>query len=197
MRMIKHLGSMDTGHGYRATYALFFCEFCEREVVRPKGNGLKTKSCGCARGLINSERQATAAAHNKRLYRIWTSIKTRCENKNCLAYKNYGGRGITICEEWSQFSSFLNWALKTKYEHGLQIDRVDNDQGYSPRNCRWSTTAENSQNRRSTKLTKEDVAAIRSALSQGGWTHARLADHYGVCTATIGHVASRRNWRNI
>lgn len=197
MRLIKNLGMMDSGAGYRQTYAVFFCEFCEREVVKPKGNGLKIKSCGCARSLINSERQATIAAHNKRLYRIWAGIKTRCENKNCAAYKRYGATGIKICMEWGEFSSFLRWAIKTGYKDGLQIDRIDNALGYSPENCRWATSAENSQNRGSTMLTKKDVAEIRSILSQKKCTHASLASRYGVCRATISHAASGRNWRNV
>ena len=197
MRMIKYLGMMDSGSGYRQAYAVFFCDFCEREVVKPKGNGLKTKSCGCAKNLINSENQATVAAHNKRLYRIWTGIKTRCENRNCAAYKRYGAMGIKICSEWREFSSFLRWAEKSGYEDGLQIDRINNDLGYSPENCRWATSAENSQNRGSTRLTKENVAEIRSLLSQGQGTHASLASRYGVCPATISHVASGRNWRNV
>lgn len=196
MRMIKSLGMMDSGNGYRQTYAVFFCEFCEREVIKPKGNGLKTKSCGCARSLLNSERQATVAAHNKRLYSIWTGIKTRCENSHCSAHKRYGARGIKICKEWGEFSSFLRWAKKSGYENDLQIDRIDNSAGYSPENCRWVTSAENSRNRSSTRLTKENVAEIRSFLSQGKVTHASLAARYGVCPATIGHVASGRNWRN-
>jgi len=197
MRMIKDLGPMDTGTGYRSTYALFFCEFCEREVVKPKGNGLKVQSCGCARRLINSAKQSTIAAHNRRLYRIWTGLKTRCENSHCEAYKNYGGRGISICEEWRSFEPFLKWALKNGYRSSLQIDRTDNGLGYSPQNCRWVTPAVNARNRRATKLSPADVTKIRLRINEEKATRVALAKEYGVCPATISHIATGRNWSSV
>jgi hypothetical protein len=83
------------------------------------------------------------------LYSKFIGMKQRCLNPNHDAYRYYGGRGIRICEEWlASFQSFLKWAIGQGYQPGLQIDRIDNDVGYSPQNCRFVTAAENAQNKR-------------------------------------------------
>jgi hypothetical protein len=74
----------------------------------------------------------------------------RCHRKNTKAYPAYGGRGITVCDEWkNSFQSFYDWAMENGYNDGLSIDRIDNDKGYSPVNCRWVTMDTQSNNRRS------------------------------------------------
>lgn len=95
------------------------------------------------------------ARHNKcntRLYSIWTSMKTRCYNSNHEAYARYGGRGIAVCDEWrNDFMSFYNWALSHGYNDTLTIDRIDNNKGYEPNNCRWTTRKQQSRNLRNNK----------------------------------------------
>ena len=92
---------------------------------------------------------------NPRLYSIWINMKTRCYNPNTPEYKHYGGRGISICEEWKDnFKNFLDWSLNSGYKENLSIDRKDVDKGYSPDNCRWATTVEQARNKRNNIVVK-------------------------------------------
>ncbi len=86
---------------------------------------------------------------NKLLYGVFSTIKSRCYNESVAQYNDWGGRGIKVCYEWlNNRKRFMSWALSNGYENGLQIDRIDNDKGYSPNNCRWVTRQENCKNRR-------------------------------------------------
>lgn len=116
------------------------------------------KSCGCyqlevmkKKGLIHG---ATSFNSNrKKLYAVWNSIKQRCLNENNKAYKYYGGRGIAICKEWANdFALFEKWSMTNGYRQGLSIDRVDNNKGYSPQNCRWATIKTQLNNTRSNRI---------------------------------------------
>lgn len=97
----------------------------------------KTNSCVC-----QLKRKSTN--YDKRLFSIYLSMKYRCYNTTCRAYKNYGGRGIIVCDEWkNDFNNFYNWAMANGYKDDLTIDRIDNDGNYEPNNCRWITKSEN------------------------------------------------------
>jgi hypothetical protein len=111
-----------------------------------------TKSCGC---LYRDTRKKIGLKHGlegTRLYRIWSGVIQRCTNPNYTYYKNYGGRGITVCEEWKEFVNFKNWAFQNGYEDTLTIDRINVNAGYSSSNCRWATKAEQAQNTTLTKM---------------------------------------------
>ena len=95
-----------------------------------------------------------ACARDERLYTLWATMVHRCYNPKRIQYKNYGGRGIIVCEEWHDPHNFIDWAISHGYKLGLQIDRADNDGNYSPENCRFVTTRENCLNRRNSKYLK-------------------------------------------
>jgi hypothetical protein len=75
------------------------------------------------------------------LYRTWSSMRERCSNPKRKDYHRYGGRGVSVCAEWDDYLAFKAWALANGYEQHLTIDRVENDGGYEPGNCRWVTRA--------------------------------------------------------
>lgn len=116
-----------------------------------------TKSCGCYQKEGVSQRASKHHGFGTRLYAVWNSMRQRCLNPHSQAYKNYGGRGITICSEWEDFAEFRTWALSNGYDETalrgeLTLDRIDVNQGYSPVNCRWVSTSVQAHNKRNTLL---------------------------------------------
>lgn len=83
-----------------------------------------------------------------RLHSIWSGMIERCKYTNCVRSKDYALRGIKVCEEWHNFDVFEKWALSNGYTDELSIDRINNDKGYYPENCKWSTAMEQANNRR-------------------------------------------------
>ena len=104
-------------------------------------------SCGCHQYDRNF--CSKKAKNFPRLYRIYRGMKTRCTNPKYTYWHRYGGRGISVCDEWQKFDNFCDWALSSGYEErdsALSIDRIDVDKGYSPDNCRWATATQQANN---------------------------------------------------
>ena len=107
-----------------------------------------TKSCGCySRESISVLSKTHGLSKTSPVYRVWQGIKERCRYKNHKSYKYYGGRGITVCDEWIvNFRSFHDWCMAQKYQPGLEVDRINPHGNYSPENCRLVTHTENIHN---------------------------------------------------
>lgn len=138
-------------------------------VIKKSGNarnGSTLWECKCECGndgvlygsdLVNGKtlscKRCSKIKHGKygtKLYMVWGAMVQRCKNPKNKGYKNYGGRGITVCNEWrNNYQSFESWATSNGYEYGLLLDRQRNDEGYSPENCRWVTREVQNNNRRS------------------------------------------------
>ena len=138
----------------KARYGLYRCGLCGEEfrtqIFRVKSG--ETNSCGCYQKRRTSETHKTHGLNSTRLYKIWSNIKDRTLNPKHKAYQDYGGRGITICDEWkNDFIPFYDWAMSNGYSDELSIDRIDNDGNYCPENCRWTTRVIQGRNQRMQK----------------------------------------------
>lgn len=146
-------------YGQNKSYAKCICD-CGKEthVVLTAINSGKTQSCGCLVGEKAKERISGSSNYfykngkgnlSNRLYRIWNALKSRCKSINSLSYKNYGGRGICVCDDWIiNFENFEKWAIENGYNDTLSIDRKDVNGNYCPENCKWSNRKDQGNNKR-------------------------------------------------
>lgn len=114
----------------------------------------RTVSCGCYNAETIRNKSRTHGMRNTKAYSTWYGIKTRCFNSNCDRFKDYGGRGITMCEEWkNDFVAFYNYVsqLPNSFRKGYSIDRIDNNKNYEPGNIKFSTAHEQNTNTRRNK----------------------------------------------
>ena len=193
MKLIKKLETRRNKNGKMYRWALFYCEYCNQEVEKRYSDGVKCKSCGCARSHVTH-----GCAHTDRvtkLYSVWVGMKQRCRNINDQDYKYYGARGIRICEEWlKSFVPFKKWALTHGYKDNLQIDRRNNDKGYGSSNCRWVMHKINMQNSRNAKLTMKKVNQIRNLYLSIKITQTLLGKIFSMSTGQINKIVNNKSW---
>lgn len=136
--------------GYR-DYVYFWECACECGTVKVvNGSELKrgkVKSCGCLQKENKPPVMVRHGMARSKLYRVWVAMRQRCNNPNDQNFARYGGRGIKVAAEWDDFETFATWARNNGYVEGLvDLDREDNDKGYSPENCRFISHKDNLKN---------------------------------------------------
>lgn len=140
-----------------------------------------TKSCGC---LFNEGNNRKHGGKSTRLYLIWKAMRERCNTPSCKGYKNYGGRGISVCEEWGNFVVFKEWAISNGYNDKLSLDRINVNGNYEPNNCRWATSKEQANNKRNNHL----ITYLGETKTMTEW-----AETTGIKVATIW-ARLQRGW---
>lgn len=123
---------------------------CGNETIVSSADLKRTRSCGCLHSEVIANRNRTHNHSNTKLYKVWAGIKQRCCNGKNKRYRDYGGRGIELFSGWMDFPAFEQWAMENGYREGLDIDRINNDSGYFPWNCRFVTRQRNCWNKRDT-----------------------------------------------
>lgn len=156
------------------------CDCGNAKVV--SGTNLKngaSKSCGCLSTELISKRSRIHAMSDTKIHYVWRGMKQRCTNPKHRGYPDYGGRGVTVCDEWlHNFQAFYNWAIVNGYKDGLSIDRIDNDKGYSPDNCRWVPRKVQNINKRTNRYIQ--IGTVKKSLSE--WCEQYGMNYKTVCS---------------
>jgi len=112
----------------------------------------ETKSCGCLRKETRRDNGRTHGLSGTKLYGVWRNMLTRCEYTRCKSYKDYGARGIKVCDEWHNPEGFFQWAIGNGYREGLELDRINTNGGYCAENCRFIPRIDNAHNKRNNRF---------------------------------------------
>ena len=171
----------------KRTFWLCKCKCGNVVSVRSDMLGVKTFSCGCLKKEQDGKnlgRFTTGESHS-RLASTWYHIKARCYNPKQNLYECYGGRGISVCDEWrDDFIKFKEWAINNGYSDDLTIDRIDVDGNYEPTNCRWATLQDQLNNKRNTLWIEHN----------GKWKS--LAEAYKEEETTVTYQTVRERYHN-
>ena len=147
-----------------------------------------TKSCGC----LKRELQTKHSLCDSPEYKVWIKMRNRCNNPKNDGFATYGGRGIKVCSRWNDFKYFISdMGERPTPKH--QIDRINNDDDYSPENCRWVLPNVNARNRSTTKISLDDASLIKTMLLYG-LKYQYIADLFGVSESHIAHIKKGNSW---
>jgi len=187
-----------TGTKHRNGGVQWLCRCtCGAEHVSVTGvlrNG-NVRSCGCLSRDNTRKRSVTHGHFGSPTYISWTAMRSRCRNPRHHAWKNYGGRGITVCARWDRFENFLE--DMGERPDGSSIDRIDHERGYEVGNCRWSDNNTQARNRRTIKLDAACATQIRWLHADGGYSRSEIAKAFGIVPAHVGQIIKRRNWGDV
>jgi len=169
------------------------------EVVIGSLTSGNTQSCGCYMLDVLSRAGRLRTTHGMRsradgqradkTYRAWTAMKVRCLVTSDPAYKNYGARGVTLCERWLSFDNF--YEDMGECPHGLTLDRIDNSAGYYKENCRWATYTDQNRNKRGVKLSMTAATEIRGDMR----SNQEIATEYGVSRRSVALIKNGATWK--
>ena len=149
-------------------YGLYECQYCgiHWECRTSSITTNKIKGCGCQKG----KHLETHTLSGHIFYKTWNAMTQRCLNINHPQYIDYGGRGITVCEDWLDVATFLKYAEVTyPSTFGYTLDRIDNDKGYSPENCRWATKSEQASNQRTQRNNTSGFVGVMYIKNKDKW----------------------------
>ena len=185
LKVVKRLKKNSRGE------VIFLCTCeCGNNIEVRKWNltSGNTKSCGCLKSETSSNLGKSHTTHGMRytkIYKIWESMKRRCDSKVCERYMNYGDRGIKYVDSWKEFVPFYEWAIKNGYKEGLSIDRIDVDGNYEPSNCQWVTLKKQHLNK---------TTSTKIEYNGAFYTVSELAEMSGVSYHTLYQRLFRLNW---
>lgn len=130
-----------------------------------------------------------------RLYNVWRKIFDRLNNTKNVSYKYYGGKGISICNEWLDFKVFKAWANENGYADNLFLDRIDSSKDYEPGNCRFVTRTVNNRRKSDVKLSLEKANIIRN-MRKSGKTYTEIASLFSIDQSMVSLICKNKNWKN-
>lgn len=190
---------------YNQTYFVVKCDCGNTKEIRANYVKKKAISCGCKTNELKAKGATKHGMSGTRLYGIHEGMIARCYNENNCRYSRYGGRGISMCDNWrNDFMNFYNWSMSNGYKDDLTIERIDINGNYEPNNCKWippedqhkNKTFERGSARWMSKLKESDIPEIRFLLSKG-YSHTEIGEMYNVSRQVIGKIKNKETWRHV
>ena len=167
-------------------------EFITNTATFKNGTTKRCRECGYKHsGESNTIHGDKKRGNSTKLYRVWQNMLTRCRNKDATSYYRYGGRGISVCDEWYKYSSFKTFALNNGYRENLTIDRIDNNGNYEPSNIRFVTMKENTNNRQNSiknRFSDDELSEIIECYSNSNITIKNLSGITKLSTRALSKI---------